>query len=387
MSIRTIALTLKPTLTEAAALTRLQAAFNDACNYVSGVAWDAQEFNSVRLHRLVYYDVRATYGLLAQHAVRAIGVVADSYKADKTKRHTFKPTAAVVLDTPRLYRIEHNRAGIATLDGRVKVELNIGGIQRRQLADAMKLAEADLVKDHKGRWRLLVSAHYPDPPTMDTNGVIGIDLGRIDIAVTSNGDTFSGTHVTAIRDRYARNRRSRQKKAAKGTRSTRRRCRQAQKRLSGRESRFQRNINHTISKRIVANAVEFERAIACEDLTGIRERTNTQARNKTERRRSNSWAFHQLRSFLAYKCQAAGVPFVLVNPAYTSQMCHCCLHIGERCGKRFVCINHTCCWAGDADYNGARNIALLGAAVTSPGGPALCCLYQPDARATESPRL
>jgi len=146
MSIRTIALTLRPTPDEAAALTRLQAAFNDACNYVSGVAWEAQEFNSVRLHRLVYYDVRATYGLLAQHVVRAIGVVAASYKADKAIRHTFKPTAAVVLDTPRLYRIEHNRAGIATLDGRLKVELNIGGIQRKQMAAAVKLAEADLVQ-------------------------------------------------------------------------------------------------------------------------------------------------------------------------------------------------------------------------------------------------
>jgi putative transposase len=387
VSIRTIALTLKPTPTEAAALTRLQAAFNDACNYVSGVAWEAQEFNSVRLHRLAYYDVRATYGLLAQHAVRAIGVVADSYRADKTIRHTFKPTAAVVLDTPRLYRIEHNRAGIATLDGRIKVEMNIGGIQRRQLADAVKLAEADLVRDHKGRWRLLVSAHYTDPPPMGTDGVLGVDLGRIDIAVTSEGDTFSGAHVTVVRDRYTRNRRNRQRKASQGTRSTRRRVRATQKRLSGRESRFQRNINHTISKRIVANAVETTQVIACEDLTGIRERTNTQARAKGERRQSNRWAFYQLRTFLAYKCVAAGVPFVLVNPAYTSQMCHCCLHIGERCGKRFACINPTCCWAGDADYNGALNIALLGMAVTHPGGPALCCLYQPDARATESPRL
>jgi len=387
MSIRTIALTLRPTPDEAAALTRLQAAFNDACNYISGVAWDAHEFNSVRLHRLVYYDVRATYGLLAQHVVRAIGVVAASYKADRATRHVFKPTAAVVLDTPRLYRIEHNRAGIATLDGRIKVELNIGGIQRRQLADAVKLAEADLLQDHKGRWRLLVSAHYADPPIHDTEGVLGVDLGRTDIATTSDGDTFSGQQVTAIRDRYTRNRRSRQRKASKGTRSTRRRVRRAQKRLSGRESRFQRTINHTISKRIVASAVEQGQAIACEDLTGIRERTNRQSRPKEERRRSNSWAFYQLRAFLAYKCVGAGVPFVLVNPAYTSKMCHCCLHIGERSGKRFVCVNRVCRWSGDADYNGARNIALLGAAVTSPGGPALCCLYQPDARATESPCL
>lgn len=228
MSIRTIALTLKPTPAEATALTRLQAAFNDACNDVSGVAWDAQEFNSVRLHRLTYYEVRARYGLLAQHAVRVIGVVADSYKTDKATGHTFKPTAAVVLDTPRLYRIAGNRAGIATLDGRIKVELNIGGIQRQQLGQAAKLAEADLIRDRKGRWRLMVSAHYADPPTMDTEGVLGVDLGRTDIAHTSDDVSFSGQQVTAVRDRYARTRRMIQRNVSKGTRSSRRRGRRTQ---------------------------------------------------------------------------------------------------------------------------------------------------------------
>lgn len=385
MSVRTIALTLKPTDVESAALARLQRAFSEACNYASEVAWQEGEFNSVRLHRLAYYDVRARYGLLAQHAVRAIGVVADSYTSDKTRRHTFQPTAAVCLDTPRLYRIAHNRVGIATLDGRLNVELNIGGIQRRQLADVVKLAEADLVRDHKGRWRLLVSAHYADPPTIDTDGVLGIDLGRTDIAATSDGETFSGAHLTAIRDRYARNRRHRQRKAAKGTRSTRRRARQVQQRLSRREQRFQRQVNHTISRRLVENAAATHRALAVEDLTGIRERTNGQRRDKTERHRSNRWAFAQLRAFLTYKCVTAGVPLVVVPPAYTSQTCATCLHIGHRAGKRFTC-GH-CGYTSDADINGARMIALLGANVMCPRGPWLCCSYQPGRRAPESPCL
>ncbi len=382
---RTIALTLKPTADEAVALRRLQVAFNAACNDISGVAWEAHEFNKVRLQRRVYGHVRAAYGLLAQHTIRAIAVVADSYKANRDERHTFRKDAAVVLDTPRLYRITHNRASIATLDGRIKVELNIGGVQRQWLATATKLAEADLVRDHKGRWRLLVSAHYADPPMLETAGVIGVDLGRTDIAVTSDGESFSGAQVTAVRDRYTRNRRIRQAKASKGTRSCRRRARQLQHRMSGRERRFQTNVNHTISKRIVASAAATNRGIALEDLTGIRERANKQPRTKTERRRSNSWAFAQLRAHIADKCVAAGVPLTLVNPAYTSQTCHCCLHLGERSGKRFTCVNPECLWCGDADYNGALTIALLGAAVTGPRGPRLCCSYQPGRRAPENP--
>src|ERR671933_527048 len=98
VSVRTIALTLKPTTDEQAALERLQRQFNAACDDISQVAWEHREFNKVRLQRLVYYDVRARFGLLAQHVIRAVAVVADSYKADKTKQHTFRHNAAVVLD-------------------------------------------------------------------------------------------------------------------------------------------------------------------------------------------------------------------------------------------------------------------------------------------------
>jgi len=387
MSTRTSALTLRPTAAEATALLRLRERFNAACNHISGVAWDAQEFNKVRLQRLVYGDVRREYGLMAQHTIRAIAVVADAYKRDHDTRREFRADAAVVLDTPRLYRVTHNRARITTLDGRLKVELGIGGHQRRQLADALKLAEADLIRDRKGRWRLLVSAHFQDPPTVDTEGVLGVDLGRTDIAVTSEGATFSGERVTVRRDHYARVRRSIQRKASQGTRSTRRRARAVGKRIAGQERRFQKDVNHVVSKRIVGQEVASGQAIACEDLTGIRERTNKQPRTKTERRRSNRWAFYQLRAFLAYKCQALGVPFVLVNPAYTSQMCHCCFVLGDRAGKRFSCCHPACAWRGDADYNGARNIARLGLVLMQPGGPPLCCLYQPGGRATTSRAL
>jgi putative transposase len=96
-------------------------------------------------------------------------------------------------------------------------------------------------------------------------------------------------------------------------------------------------------------------AIALEDLTGIRERVNPQPGSKPERRRSNSWAFYQLRSFISYKALKAGIKVVLVNPRYTSQTCHRCLHIhpdpeqSYRNGKKFKC-GH-CGWEGDADFN------------------------------------
>lgn len=149
-------------------------------------------------------------------------------------------------------------------------------------------------------------------------------------------------------------------------------------------------MNHEISRQLVNNAVASKRAISLEDLTGIRERTNQQPRNKQERRKSNSWSFYQLRQFLTYKCLLVGVPLILVNPAYTSKSCHKCLHIGNRNGKNFRCVNPSCNWKGDSDYNGAKNIAALarsgvggvpplepteqeGRTINTPGGSGLAC--------------
>jgi transposase len=72
-----------------------------------------------------------------------------------------------------------------------------------------------------------------------------------------------------------------------------------------------------------------------------------------------------------------GVLLVLVPAAYTSQMCHTCLHIGARKGKRFACTNPACAWTGDADFNAAHNIRLLGLNhLSQPRGPWLHCQLQ-----------
>ncbi len=99
-------------------------------------------------------------------------------------------------------------------------------------------------------------------------------------------------------------------------------------RLSGKERRYQAWLNHNISKAIITEAKETQSFVAVEDLTGIRERTNQQPRSKTERRRSNNWAFYQLRTFLEYKGIKEGIEVIAINPAYTSKTCNCCLHLG-----------------------------------------------------------
>ena len=59
----TIQLKLLPTPEQADALKRTLERANAACDYISQVAWVACTFGQFPIHRLVYNDVRETFGL------------------------------------------------------------------------------------------------------------------------------------------------------------------------------------------------------------------------------------------------------------------------------------------------------------------------------------
>jgi len=68
-------------------------------------------------------------------------------------------------------------------------------------------------------------------------------------------------------------------------------------------------------------------------------------------------ALAQISTFIEYKCTISGVPFVKVNPAYTSQRCHQCGHTcKESRESQAVFLCRRCAWTGNADYNAAVNI-------------------------------
>jgi putative transposase len=125
------------------------------------------------------------------------------------------------------------------------------------------------------------------------------------------------------------------------------------KQLKNRESRIVRDINHKISKKIVDNAYENGYGIKLEELKGIR---NNKKQAKSFRYSLNSWSFYQLQTMIEYKAKLLGVPIAYIDPAYTSQSCSRCGHIGYRNGKNFQC--PSCGHVEHADVNAAFNIAL-----------------------------
>jgi IS605 OrfB family transposase len=374
----TIACKINPTPEQVAKIEATLQSFADACNYINEVVQPKITHN-VTIQNQVYGDVRERFGLASNLAIRAINRVSANRKTAKRMGkpvRKFLPTSADYDARIFSFREKDWSVSLTLVGGRERLLVDVGSYQKGKLS-GFRPTSATLVKHQNGTYSVNIQVKSDAPSPLKADDVIGVDLGRTDIAVTSDGESFSGKQITQIRDKHSKVRASLQKKASEGTRSTRRRARQILQRLSGKERRFQSWINHKVSKHIVGKVKQSGCSIAIEDLTGIRERTNQQPRNNTERRRSNSWAFYQLRMFLDYKALGAGVEVIKVNPAYTSQTCHKCLHIhpvkgkSYRSGKTFNC-GH-CHWKGDADFNGANVIKLLGASVNSPGGSYLSC--------------
>ncbi|MDJ0618811.1 MAG: transposase [Calothrix sp. MO_192.B10] len=374
----TLVCKLNPTPSQVEKIELTLAAFAGACNYVNENV-KPQITSKTTIQNMVYNALRGLYGLSANLAVRACARVGANRKTAKQKGKPvkeFKPTSIDYDARIFAFREKDWSVSLKTINSREHIKLNIGNYQRGKLK-GRKPSSAQLCKHRDGNYYIHIQLKDTPPEPLKPKKVIGVDFGRRDIAATSNGDNWSGEQLNKTRDKYSRVRASIQTKASKGTRSSRRRCRQLLQRLSGKERRFQQQVNHEISRTIIKQAKSEKAVVAIEDLTGICERTNQQPRNRTERRRSNSWAFYQLRQFLEYKGIKEGVEVVAVPPRYTSQTCHKCLHLGLRSNKSFKCANKGCNWKGDADFNGANMISLLGQSVSLPGGSFLRCVIEP----------
>lgn len=341
---------LQPDERQADALKRTLETANAACNWLSERAWQAQTFRQYDLHKLAYHAAREAFpSLSSQVVVRCVSKVADAYKLDRKTQRTFKATGGIAYDDRILrWYVDKGEVSIWTVGGRLRLPFVCGERQRELLKTQQ--GESDLVLV-KGHWFLLAVCNVEEPTPREVEGVLGVDLGVVNIAVDSDGEMHSASHVNNVRYRHRRLRRKLQKR---GTRSAKRRL----KKLAGQERRFATNVNHVLSKRIVAKAVDTRRAIALEDLGGIRERVTVR---KPQRATLHSWSFFQLRGFISYKAQRAGVPVLLVDPRNTSRACYVCGCIDKANRKsqdRFLCVS--CGHSDNADTNAALNIRRRG---------------------------
>ena len=285
------------------ALERTLRMTNTCCDYMSKIAFERKVFNRFSLQKMAYREVRETFSSLSsQMVIRAFAKVSDAYALDHKVLRTFKPLGAISYDGRILsFKLVDKTVNIWTVDGRLKIPFRCGARQYELLQG--KRGEADLCWVD-GRFYLFVACEVETSKPIDVHGILGVDLGIVNIAVDSDGQVFSGKEVDDNRRKFAHRRRNLQRN---GSQSAKRKL----KRISGKQSRFQKDTNHRISKCIVRKAQDTHRSIALEELGGIRDRVTVRRR---QRARHANWSFHDLRTKIEYKAKRAGIPVLPVPP-------------------------------------------------------------------------
>ena len=349
-----ITATIKLDVSDMGALLRTMRNFNGACNWLSQVAFEEKIFHWLKLQRWAYHELRQQFNLTSTQSVVAIRKVAYAYKKDRSALREFRLTGAMPL-----YRHRYKRDNIVNFYGMCF------SYSTRPGAKLDARHQANLIYRDK-QFFIQQVINVPVEEEYKPVASLGVDLGIVNIASDSDGVRYSGGHLNGLRKRHAK---LRTRLQLTGTRSAKRLL----LKRKHKEHRFGSWVNHNISKKLVTKAKDTFRAIALEDLKGIRERLTVR---KAQRRSHSSWSFNQLRQFIEYKAEIAGVPFLLVNPRNTSRSCPNCGLIDKRnrsSQSEFKCIS--CNFAGHADTVAAENIrrassdkpyATLLGAVASP---------------------
>ena len=367
---RTVSIKLDTTSEQKIALVQLQEAFNKTSNIVATIARENRCWNRVALHHLSYHQIRHDQAneqvvLGSQMVCNAIRTVCDAYKVLKIKKTeaipviTFKQRSSVHFDK-RTYSLKDGAISLYTLSGRILVQMNVGNFQQSYLQRGYA-KEAELIC-RRGQWFFNLVLDIPDIALLLPKGnVLGVDLGENNLAATSSGKLFGGGELRHERDCALALRKQLQSNGSKS-------ARQLLQKISGKEARHVKHVNHVISKAIVneAQATGCD-TIAMESLTNIRRRIRA---GKRMRSRLHRWSWAQLQVFVQYKAQAVGLNVVFVDPAYTSQMCAVCGQLGVRQKHRLAC--KICGIQRHSDLNASQNIRRIAMSADIATGTVNC---------------
>lgn len=229
--------------------------------------------------------------------------------------------------------------------------------QKFSLWDSYGLADYELragsfSQDSRGRWYFNVAVEVQVQPSPAT-AAVGIDLGLKDCATDSNGKQLHGRWYRNHELALAKAQRAKKKKRVKA--------------IHAKIKNQRKDDMHQFSTKLVReNAAIFVGDVASAKLV------------KTKMAKSTldaGWAM--LKTMLEYKSHQAGIVFMEVNEAYSTQTCSCCgsIPVSSPKGRAGLGIREwTCSECGsvhDRDTNAARNILARGHARLAVGIPVL----------------
>ena len=195
-TVRTIACKLTPTPEQRAELDATLVAFADACNVIAEVARREHTTNKVKVQHACYQDVRARFGLSANLAIRAIARVCAALKVRAKPMRPSNPRRLITINASSASGNGIGRSSLTLLARRASGRKCLVTPETRRLTGHTPTS-ATLVKRRNGTFFLHVLVKSPAPPSWETAGVLGVDLGRTDIAHTSDDQDWSGQTLTA----------------------------------------------------------------------------------------------------------------------------------------------------------------------------------------------
>ena len=340
--IKTVSIKLITDGSQKDSLLRTMFKFNEICNYISVIAFEKQIFNRFNLQKEVYNIVRKEFNIPSQLTIRAIKRVCDSYKINKEDIHKFRKYSSIEYDARMLTWKGLSEASLSTIEKRITVSIVFG---KYALLTEKNISSSAKLVYKKGIFYLNTSVEYEEAPPIKSLDFIGVDMGMVNLAATSDGEFFSGKEVENVRVRTNSLRKRLQRR---GTKSAKRKL----KKISKRERNFKKNTNHVISKGLVSIALKAQKGLSLELLKNF-----SATVTKEQRDRFGKWAFAELTSFITYKAQGKGVRVMLVDPRNTSRTCPQCGHCSKKNRKsqsEFVC--KSCSYTNHADIVGAINV-------------------------------
>jgi len=334
---RTLKIKINPPKTE---FLELMLICNSIFNRYTKWSRKSKTYSKSKAHTELYTFLRNKFPQINSALIQTVRDTAlEAVKATKFKRKIKKKKYSSLRYDRRTFTIRGQQITLTGLNRRHKEILQIPDYYKEIFSSW--ICKSATLSYINGQFYINLTFET-DSPKEVKGEVVGIDRGLYNLATLSDGTNVSSSPIRNVQRKYLYNRKKLQ---AKGTPSAKRLL----KKMSGKEKRFNRDVNHVITKKI--SHLPYS-TFVLEDLSSIR----NQRRGKKINKWISSWPFFQFETFLTYKAEGLGKDVEYVDAYYTSREC-------SRCGNRnrhnrrkshFQC--SVCGYTNHADINAAINI-------------------------------
>ena len=322
----------------------------DVFNFASQFKFENSRNSIVELHAKTYRAFRNLHPEVpSQIVIRGEHSCLSAYKTAKSNKHILKKpiykTALSVRLDERIYTYK---------DDILRLTVNIGQRINTKLYIYPKLQVLLLTykfgdpEIYEKNGKILISIPFKIPETVITKELsIGVDLGILRFATTSEGNIFVDKPFNAKKRKTRYLKRCLQ---SKNTKSAKRHL----KKLRHRERNQTRDLTHKLANKILNSTIA--NTFVLEDLSKIKDKKKRGIPKYRKINKLSQIPFYELRRILTYKALLHGKQVITVCPSYTSQLDHKTqLLDGKRQGIRYYAKGGE---VYDADINASVNIAI-----------------------------